>query len=150
VLQGQARGAVPAFSPCRFRRHCPTGSDAYGRDLAAFLDFLAVRLASTPDIADLEALLPTDFRAWLVSKSNHKASSRARGLGAVRSFFRFLNRREQNQDFDDDGHVIPDREDHEAALRMFGREPRTTEEAAECYWWAQANKLVRLYQPQNR
>ena len=77
------------------RRSSPHTLAAYGRDLAAFLDFLADHLGHTPSLADLEMLAPADFRAHLVRVSNRLgAASRALLLGVLRNFFRFLARRD--------------------------------------------------------
>jgi integrase/recombinase XerC len=76
------------------RRCSPHTLAAYGRDLAAFLDFIAERLGAAPSLAALEALTPADFRAYLVRASDRLvASSRARLMAVVRNFFRFLARR---------------------------------------------------------
>lgn len=68
---------------------------AYGRDLAAFLDFLVLHLGGTPDLAALAGLAPADFRAALAAKAAQggKRSSAARFMSVVRGFFRFLDRR---------------------------------------------------------
>jgi len=68
---------------------------AYGRDLAAFLDFLREHLGGLPDVAALASLTPRDLRAFLARRAAEKAAktSQARGLSVIRSFFRFLDRR---------------------------------------------------------
>jgi integrase/recombinase XerC len=68
---------------------------AYGRDLAAFLDFLREHLGAEPSLAALEALTPADFRAYLARRAAEdlRRSSIARALSALRGFFRFLDRR---------------------------------------------------------
>ena len=67
---------------------------AYGRDLAAFLTFLAGHLGKPACLADLATLTRADFRAWLAARSASElqASSTARALSVVRNFFRFLAR----------------------------------------------------------
>lgn len=76
------------------RRLSPHTLAAYGRDLAAFLDFVAEQTGDAPSLAALAALLPADFRAYLARVSNRlRASSRARLMAVVRNFFRFLARR---------------------------------------------------------
>jgi integrase/recombinase XerC len=77
------------------RRGSPLTLEAYGRDVGAFLDFLTRHLGEVPDLAALAALRAADFRAWLAWEAGRGAgaSTRARHLAAVRSFFRFLARR---------------------------------------------------------
>ncbi len=67
---------------------------AYGRDLRAFLDFLAVHLGAPPTLADLDTLSLGDFRAFLAARAGAGLlpSSRARNLATIRGFFRFLER----------------------------------------------------------
>jgi len=78
------------------RRASPLTVEAYGADLAAFLGFLTRHLGCEPDLAALAALRPADFRAWLAADAGEGASNatRARHLAAVRSFFRWLARRQ--------------------------------------------------------
>jgi integrase/recombinase XerC len=78
------------------RRAAPLTVAAYGADLAAFLGFLTGHLGGEPDLAALAALRPADFRAWLAAEAAAGASNatRARHLAAVRSFFRWLARRQ--------------------------------------------------------
>ena len=68
---------------------------AYGRDLDAFLAFLTGHLGAAPDLADLAALKPADFRSWLAHRAREglARSSTARALSSVKSFFRHLDRR---------------------------------------------------------
>ncbi len=77
------------------RRASPHTVAAYGSDLAAFLDFLAEHRGGAPALADLEALTPADFRAFLAARANARLqrSSSARALSVLRGFFRFLDRR---------------------------------------------------------
>ncbi len=67
---------------------------AYEGDLGVFLAFLVEHLGRAPAVADLEALRPADFRGWLASRrqAGLEATSTARALSAVRSFFRHLER----------------------------------------------------------
>jgi integrase/recombinase XerC len=78
------------------RRASPLTVEAYGTDLAAFLGFLTQHLGGEPDLAALGALRPADFRAWLASQAADGAgnATRARHLAAVRTFFRWLARRQ--------------------------------------------------------
>jgi integrase/recombinase XerC len=68
---------------------------AYGRDFAAFLDFLRGHLGGLPSIASLAGLQPRDFRAFLAARANQDLAktSQARALSVLRGFFRFLDRR---------------------------------------------------------
>ncbi len=73
------------------RRAAAPTLDAYHRDLLAFLAFMAAHLGGPPSRSDLESLRPADFRSWLAQRrrDNLKATSTARAMSAVRSFFRF-------------------------------------------------------------
>ena len=77
------------------RRLSPHTLAGYEQDLDGFLDFLAGHLGGAPGLAELRALKPADFRGWLARRAagGIGAASRARGLSAVRSFFRYLKRR---------------------------------------------------------
>ncbi|MDP6706354.1 MAG: tyrosine recombinase XerC [Alphaproteobacteria bacterium] len=77
------------------RRLAEKTLEAYGRDVDAFLAFLTPHLGHVPALADLDRLAIADFRAWLAARrrAGLKAASTARALAAVRSLFRFLERR---------------------------------------------------------
>ena len=77
------------------KRASPHTLDGYGRDLAAFLAFLADHLGGPPALAALASLRAADFRAFLASRGGQglARSSLARGMSTLRGFFRFLERR---------------------------------------------------------
>ena len=64
------------------RRASPLTVEAYGRDIGAFLGFLANHLGALPDLAALGALRAADLRAWLAWEARAGAgnSTRARHL----------------------------------------------------------------------
>ena len=74
------------------RRTSKHTTDAYGRDLAAFFQFLTDHLGHRPGLDDLETLKAADFRGYLAARANAGLSrtSIARALSAIRNFFRFL------------------------------------------------------------
>jgi integrase/recombinase XerC len=78
------------------RRAASLTVEAYGADLAAFLGFLTSHLGTEPDLEHLRTLRLADLRAWLAHQANDGASNatRARHLSAVRSFYRYLARRQ--------------------------------------------------------
>ncbi|MGD9741429.1 MAG: tyrosine recombinase XerC [Dongiaceae bacterium] len=77
------------------RRASPLSVAAYRRDLAAFLDFLGAHRGGAPSLALLGRLERGDFRSWLAARNRRglAATSSARALSAIKSFFRFLARR---------------------------------------------------------
>lgn len=79
------------------RRASPHTLDAYGRDMAAFLAFMAEHLGFPPGLNDLGALRVADFRSWLTRRAGDglTRTSTARAMSTVRGFFRFLDRRGQ-------------------------------------------------------
>ncbi|MCX8134888.1 MAG: tyrosine recombinase XerC [Roseococcus sp.] len=78
------------------RRAAPHTVEAYGRDVAEFLGFLARHLGHPPGAAELLTLPLADLRAFLAARAAAGAgnSTRARQLAAVRGFLRFLARRQ--------------------------------------------------------
>ena len=77
------------------RRASPLTVEAYARDIAACLGFLAAHLGGEPDLAALRGLRAADLRAWLAWEAGKGigAATRSRHLSALRSFFRYLARR---------------------------------------------------------
>ncbi len=68
--------------------------ESYSRDIAGFFAFLAMHHGETVGLAELKALRPADFRAWLAARRGEEmsATSNARALSSLRGFFRFLDR----------------------------------------------------------
>jgi integrase/recombinase XerC len=68
---------------------------AYGRDLAAFFDFLGPHHGEVPDLAGMSKLGPADFRAYMAQRAmdGRERTTIARGLSVLRGFVRFLERR---------------------------------------------------------
>jgi len=77
------------------RRASPLSVQAYRRDLLAFLAFIGEHQGGAPNLALLGRLERGDFRAWLAARNRRglAATSSARALSAIKSFFRFLARR---------------------------------------------------------
>ncbi|MBC7770088.1 MAG: tyrosine recombinase XerC [Phycisphaerales bacterium] len=79
------------------RRFAANSVEAYERDVAAFLGFLSHHLGGEPSAQDLAALEPRDLRAYLAHRrQGHDAladRSISRALAAIRSFYRYLERR---------------------------------------------------------
>jgi integrase/recombinase XerC len=79
------------------RRFAAHSLDAYGRDVEAFLAFLTGHLGHEPSDRDLASLEPRDLRAYLAHRrqGDDALSDRSisRALAAIRSFFRYLERR---------------------------------------------------------
>ena len=63
---------------------------AYTRDLSAFMTFVAMHLGGVPTSADLAALRPTDFRAFMAKRLGDGLShtSMARAMSVIRGFFK--------------------------------------------------------------
>lgn len=76
------------------RRASPATTENYLRDLTRFFEFLIDHLGSDADLAALQHLTTTDFRAFLARRRADGLSNRslARTLSSVRSFFRYLER----------------------------------------------------------
>ncbi|WP_159710490.1 tyrosine recombinase XerC [Geminicoccus flavidas] len=77
------------------RRFSPQTVAYYGDELRRLCAFLARHLGERPSLASLMALRPADFRAWLADRQAQGLSRGyvMRGVAAVRSFFRWLDRR---------------------------------------------------------
>jgi integrase/recombinase XerC len=68
---------------------------AYGRDLAAFFDFLGSHRGEVPGLAGMSKLGTADFRAYMAQRASEGRgrTTIARGLSVLRGFVRFLERR---------------------------------------------------------
>lgn len=79
------------------RRFAANSVEAYERDVAAFLGFLSQHLGGEPSAQDLAALEPRDLRAYLAYRRQGPDAladrSISRALAAIRSFYRYLERR---------------------------------------------------------
>jgi len=76
------------------RRLSPRTLEAYQRDLGFFLAFLSEHEGGTVRLATLRDLRAADIRAFFARRRSDgvEARSLARGLSAIKSFFRFLER----------------------------------------------------------
>lgn len=76
------------------KRVSPHTLAAYQRDVARFLGFLFEHRGDRPSLADIAGLKVGDFRGYLAARQRDglAASSRARGLSAVKSLLRYLDR----------------------------------------------------------
>jgi integrase/recombinase XerC len=79
------------------RRFSDNSVAAYERDVAAFLGFLSGHLGGEPAATDLAELEPRDLRAYLAFRRQGPDAladrSISRALAAIRSFYRYLERR---------------------------------------------------------
>jgi integrase/recombinase XerC len=76
------------------RRVSPRTVEAYDRDVEGFVRFLTGYQGRPPTLADIAALQPADYRAFLARrrKDGIAAASLARTLAGIRSLVRFLER----------------------------------------------------------
>ncbi len=83
--------------------------DAYGRDLARYLDYLEKMEITTPGIATLESITPAVVLRFLshLKDSGLSARSRARTLAALRTFHKFLVREKLASDNPTDQIISP-------------------------------------------
>lgn len=72
----------------------PNTLEGYGRDLSGFLAFLGQHTGGPVSLTTLKEMRAADIRAWMASRRDDDIQSRslARGLSAIKSFFRFLER----------------------------------------------------------
>jgi integrase/recombinase XerC len=79
------------------RRFSANSVEAYERDVAAFLGFLSAHLGGEPSAKNLAELEPRDLRAYLAHRRQGPDAladrSISRALAAIRSFYRYLERR---------------------------------------------------------
>ncbi|WP_439550968.1 tyrosine recombinase XerC [Falsiroseomonas sp.] len=78
------------------RRASANTVEAYGADLALFIDFLTRHLGEVPDTTALATLRPADIRGFLAerARAGDANATRARRLAAIRGFLRDLARRQ--------------------------------------------------------
>ncbi len=76
------------------KRLSPKTCSAYESDMRVFLDFLQTHLGKEVMVSDLDELALADFRSFLAQRhrDNLSATSRARALSSLRSFWHFMNR----------------------------------------------------------
>jgi integrase/recombinase XerC len=76
------------------RRLAPKTLEAYSRDVADFLRFLAGHFGHKPKLSGFAKLTPADVRAYLAHRRRNSIEARSlmRAMAAVRSFGRFLER----------------------------------------------------------
>jgi integrase/recombinase XerC len=76
------------------RRLAPKTVEAYSRDLGLFVNFLGPHTGGPVSIAMLREMRAADLRAFMASRreAEIEARSLARGLSAIKSFFRYLER----------------------------------------------------------
>ncbi len=79
------------------RRFAANSVEAYQRDVSVFLGFLREHLSGAPSARDLAELEPRDLRAYLAHRRQGPDAladrSIARALAAIRSFYRYLEKR---------------------------------------------------------
>jgi integrase/recombinase XerC len=97
AVAGDLRAAIGAWLDWleAERRASAHTVSAYGRDLAAFFDFLGEHRGEVPSLALMSRLSPADFRAYLAHRAmdGRERTTIARGLSVLRGFVRFLERR---------------------------------------------------------
>lgn len=76
------------------RRLSQNTLSAYVDDVRDWRAFLNIHLGESPNLAHLEALEVKDFRAWLSHRKDYHPRSTARALASVRSFWRYLEKKE--------------------------------------------------------
>jgi integrase/recombinase XerC len=93
VTAPDTRDAIAAWQAGLQQHASPHTVDAYQRDLAAFLAYLAKRSRHPVSLADLAALVSEDFNRYRSERAALKQApaSIARAFSSLRHFFRFLD-----------------------------------------------------------
>ena len=98
MISAAARDALEEWLAAQKALHgaAPNTLDAYARDVAGFLAFIAAHHGGAPGLGPLARLTVTDMRSWMAACRADGLGSRslARKLSAVKSFFRWLSERE--------------------------------------------------------
>ena len=110
------------------RRLAAKTLEAYRRDLAQFVNFLALHTGGPVSVATLRDMRAADLRAFMATRRQDgvEARSLARALSAIKSFFRFSPIRRRIGEWTDDLQLLDDRarptmcDDHRQSILVLG------------------------------
>ncbi|MEM1373957.1 MAG: tyrosine recombinase XerC [Pseudomonadota bacterium] len=98
MISPQARDALEAWLSHEkaLKATAENTLEAYGRDVAGFIAFMAEHNGGAQGLAPLSRITITDMRAWMSHERRRglAARSMARSLSAVKTFYRWLSERE--------------------------------------------------------